>query len=143
MNLKKKKLFLVWENEDSQRNSTFCGESILSSTFQSTSISTYSSDVSFIDDREDSCEESFYANPYCSQSSTPDRKIMHCKKMKRKANVMRIDSDDSDDSSEEFKGKVNIPMTKKRQPARIESDECSESSQSCEGLKSHLSPFPD
>ena len=89
-----KKAVLGLEDEDSQRSSTFCGESILSTISHSTSFSVYSSDVSFIDS-EQSCEDFFYGNPYCSENSTPKQKVAHFKRIERKPNVMRIDSDDS------------------------------------------------
>ena len=75
--IEEKRAVLGLEDEDSERSSTFCGESIFSGSSQSTSITVYSSDVSFIDDREELCEEFVYANPYCSQNSTPnERKII-------------------------------------------------------------------
>ena len=121
--IEEKRAVLGLEDEDSERSSTFCGESIFPGSSQSTSITVYSSDVSFIDDREELCEEFVYANPYCSQNSTPNERKINWR-MKRKANVMRIDSDDSNEGFEE---KVNIRMKKKKRVARIESDESSQS----------------
>ena len=119
-----KKAVLGLEDEESDRSSTFCGESILSTISRSTSFDMYSSDVSFIDDGEESCEEFFYENPYCSQNSTPKQRIIPFQGIKKKANVMRIDSDDSMDEVDE---KVNRVMKRKKRVARIESDESSES----------------
>ena len=119
-----KKAVLGLDDEDSQNSSTFCGESIPSTISESTSFSVYSSDVSFIDDSEESCEDFVYRNPYCSQNSTPKQRITHFARIKRKTNVMRIRSDDS---LEEMNQKVNKVMKKKKRVARIESDESSQS----------------
>ena len=119
-----KKAVLGLDDEDSQNSSTFCGESIPSTISESTSFSVYSSDVSFIDDSEESCEDFVYRNPYCSQNSTPKQRITHFARIKRKTNVMRIGSDDS---LEEMNQKVNKVMKKKKRVARIESDESSQS----------------
>ena len=119
-----KKAVLGLEDKDSQRSSTFCGESIPSTISQSTSFSVYSSDVSFIDDNEESCEDFFYGNPYCSENSTPKCIVAHFKRIERKPNVMSIDSDDS---IEEVNKKVNRVMKRKKRVPRIESDESSES----------------
>ena len=122
--IEEKKAVLGLEDEDSQRSSTFCGESILSTISQSTSFSVDSSDISFIDDSEESCEDFFYGNPYCSENSTPNQRVAHFQRIERKPKVMRIDSDDS---IEEVNEKVNRVMKKKKRVARIESDESSES----------------
>ena len=57
------------------------------------------------------CEDFFYRNPYCSQNSTPKQRIAHFKRIERKANVMRIYSDDS---IEEVNEKVHRVMKKKK-----------------------------
>ena len=118
-----KKAVLGLGDEESERSSTFCGESILSSSCQSTSFSMYSSDVSFINDGEESCEDFLYQNPYCSENSTPKQRTIPFRGIRKKANVMRIDSDDSIDEVEE---KVNRVIKRKKRVARIESDESSE-----------------
>ena len=106
-----KKAVLGLDDEDSQNSSTFCGKSIPSTISESTSFSVNSSDVSFIDDSEESCEDFVYRNPYCSQNFTPKQRITHFARIKRKTNVMRIDSDDS---LEKMNQKVNKVMKKKK-----------------------------
>lgn len=116
-----KKAVLGLEDEDSERSSSFCGESIQSTISRSTSFSVYSSDVSFIDDGEECCGDFFYGNPYCS----PKQKIIHFETMKRKLSVMRIDSDDSIEEMNEKDIKDRV-IKKRKRVARIESDESSE-----------------
>ena len=118
--IEERKVVLGLKDKDSETSSTGCGESVVSSISEWSSVSMYTSDVSFIDDGEESCEDFLYPNPYCSENSSPSQRMFHCKGVKRKVI-------DSDDSIEGMNQKINPVMKKKKRVARIESDESSQS----------------